>query len=81
MSFDDTPMPDSPAALPKFFRVTQVADQLNVHRTTVYRAIESGSLRAVRFGQGRGGLRVPAAALAEFLAASEIRSFDLVEVA
>jgi excisionase family DNA binding protein len=84
MSFDGTPMPDSPATsavTPKFYRVTQVADQLDVHRTTVYRAIKSGDLRAVRFGQGRGGLRVSAAALAEYLASAQVRSADLVEVA
>jgi len=67
-----------------YLRVAQVAAQLNVHRTTVYRAIESGDLAAVKFGQGRGGLRVSADALAAYLANAEVqpvRSASLAEVA
>ena len=55
-----------------FYRVAQVAILLNVHRTTVYRAIEAGELKAVRFGRGRGGLRIHAASLADFVAASAV---------
>ena len=55
-----------------FYRVAQVAILLNVHRTTVYRAIEAGELKAVRFGRGRGGLRIHTASLADFVAASTV---------
>ena len=67
-----------------YLRVPQVAAQLNVHRSTVYRAIESGDLTAVRLGQGRGGLRVSQEALAAYLAGAEVqpvRSAQLAEVA
>lgn len=64
-----------------YLRVPQVAARLNVHRTTVYRAIESGDLAAVRLG-GRKGLRVSEEALAEFVAASAVHpAFVAVEVA
>jgi excisionase family DNA binding protein len=53
----------------KPYRVKQIADLLDVHVSTVYRAIESGALRALRLGQGRGGLRVPHAAFEDYLAA------------
>lgn len=75
-----TPVPVQPVTV-KFFRVAEVATLLEVHRTTVYRAIDSGALGAVRLGQGRGGLRVPAPALDEFLTASQVRPTVLVEVA
>lgn len=67
-----------------YLRVVQVATQLNVHRTTIYRAIESGDLAAVRLGQGRGGLRVSQEALAAYLASAEVqpvRSASVAEVA
>jgi excisionase family DNA binding protein len=66
---------------PAFYRVAQVATILNVHRTTVYRAIESGALKALRLGQGRGGLRVPADALDAYLSASEVRPAAVAGVA
>jgi excisionase family DNA binding protein len=84
MPFQGTPMPLALVAQSEttaFYRVAQVATILNVHRTTVYRAIESGALKALRLGQGRGGLRVPAPALAAYLAASEVQPFELAEVA
>ena len=66
-----------------YLRVAQVAAQLNVHRTTVYRAIESGALAAVRLGQGRGGLRVSPEALTAYLSDSEVQPVrsELAEVA
>jgi len=63
------------AAVPgAYLRVAQVAAQLNVHRTTVYRAIESGALAAVRLGQGRGGLRVSTDALAAYLSSAQVQA-------
>jgi excisionase family DNA binding protein len=42
-------------------RVSEVAAELDVHPATVYRAISSGRLRALRVGMGgRGAIRVPA---------------------
>lgn len=83
MQVQRTSMPSTPVP-GAFLRVAQVAAQLNVHRTTVYRAIESGDLAAVRLGQGRGGLRVSTEALAAYLAGAEVHSVNrasLVEVA
>lgn len=57
-----------------YLRVAQVAAQLNVHRATVYRAIESGALAAVRLGQGRGGLRVSTEALAAYLSNAQVQA-------
>jgi excisionase family DNA binding protein len=71
-----------PASVPgAYLRVVQVAAQLNVHRTTVYRAIESGDLAAVRLGQGRGGLRVSPEALAAYLAGAEVHPAVRTELA
>jgi excisionase family DNA binding protein len=55
-----------------FLRVKQVAVMLDVHPSTIYRAIETGALTALRVGQGRGGLRIPQAAFEEFLANSVV---------
>jgi excisionase family DNA binding protein len=44
----------------KPYRVSEVAAELDVHPATVYRAIASGRLRALRVGMGRGAIRVPA---------------------
>jgi len=55
-----------PSARP--YRVKQVAELLDVHPATVYRAIESGRLAALRVGSGRGGLRIPREAFAAFVA-------------
>ncbi|BCJ28288.1 helix-turn-helix domain-containing protein [Actinocatenispora sera] len=56
-----------PAVRP--YRVKQVAELLDVHPATVYRAIESGRLAALRVGAGRGGLRITRQAFEAFLAA------------
>lgn len=54
----------------KPYRVKQVAALLDVHPTTVYRAIGSGALVALRIGRGNGGLRITRASLDAFLAAA-----------
>jgi excisionase family DNA binding protein len=84
MPYEGTPMPLALGAQPGkafFYRVAQVAAILNVHRTTVYRAIESGDLPAVRLGQGRGGLRVSQEALTAYLAGAEVHPTAMAEVA
>lgn len=57
---------------PEFFTVKEVAAHLRVHRMTVYRLIHSGKLRAQRISER--GLRVPAAAYEEYLAATEVKA-------
>ena len=37
---------------PRLYTLQQVADLLNVSRSTVRRAVNSGELRAVQFGRG-----------------------------
>lgn len=80
MHVQPTSVPSTPVP-GVYLRVAQVAAQLNVHRTTVYRAIESGDLAAVRLGQGRGGLRVSTEALAAYLANAEVRPVFSSELA
>lgn len=42
----------------KPYRVIEVADLLDVHRSTVYRDIEAGRCGALRVGEGSGALRI-----------------------
>lgn len=49
----------------------QVADRLNVSRSTIYNLIKDGSLRSHRIGKGRvrpKGLRIPESAVDDYLA-------------
>ncbi|MEV6878644.1 helix-turn-helix domain-containing protein [Amycolatopsis sp. NPDC051128] len=41
------------------FRVKAVAELLDVSRSTVYRAIESGELDVLKIGTGKGAIRIP----------------------
>ena len=54
------PRPAAPAAL----GVSEVAELLGVHRSSVYRALRAGELRSVRFG---GRVLVPVAAIERLL--------------
>jgi excisionase family DNA binding protein len=70
----------APAAQPaRPYRVAEVAALLDVDPTTIYRQIKAGRLRAYRIGTGRGAVRVPASALAEYQAS--ITAAALAEVA
>jgi excisionase family DNA binding protein len=51
----------------RVYRVKAVAEMLDVHPATVYRAIADGRLDAYKIGTGRGALRVPAEALTTFM--------------
>jgi excisionase family DNA binding protein len=51
----------------RIFRVQAVAELLDVHRATIYRAIESGQLDALKIGTGKGALRVPGYAVNAYL--------------
>ena len=66
MPFQGTAMPAATAELPKYLRVAAVAALFDVDDTTIYRDIKAGRLRAIRIGKGRGTVRIPAAALAEY---------------
>ncbi|WP_263250604.1 helix-turn-helix domain-containing protein [Saccharopolyspora rosea] len=47
----------------RFYRVKAVAEMFDVSVNTIYRAIESGELDALKLGTGKGTLRVPGWAL------------------
>lgn len=56
-----------------FLDVRQVATRLNVSVSTVYRLAKAGQLPSIRHGQGKirpRGLRVPEAAVTEYLQGS-----------
>lgn len=53
------------------YRVREVADDLGTSVSTIYRAVTSGRLRALRFGTGKGAIRVPVWAVAEYVRACE----------
>ena len=42
-----------------WYQPVEIANYLSIHRRTIYRWIQDGKLRAVRFGSGNGTLRVP----------------------
>jgi excisionase family DNA binding protein len=47
----------------RLYRVRDVAEHFEVSVATIYRAIESGQLRALKLGTGTGTLRVTGAAV------------------
>ncbi|MEV0073555.1 helix-turn-helix domain-containing protein [Amycolatopsis sp. NPDC050768] len=51
----------------RYFRVKQLAEMLDVSRATIYRAIESGQLDALKIGTGKGALRIPGQAVNTYL--------------
>lgn len=69
--------PDGGSDLPQqepiheLIRVKALATELDVSKHTIYRAIEAGVLRALRVGRGRGTLRIPVDAAAEYRALME----------
>jgi excisionase family DNA binding protein len=52
----------------RLFRVNVIADLLDVHRATIYRAIDSGALSALKIGTGKGAVRIPGHAVNAYLA-------------
>ncbi len=50
----------------RMYRVRDVAGHFEVSVATIYRAIESGQLDALKLGTGRGTLRVTGAAVLAF---------------
>lgn len=55
----------------RLYRVRAVAELLDVSIATVYRAVRSGSLGALRIGTGGGAVRVPGSAVADYVDACE----------
>lgn len=55
----------------RLYRVRTVAEAFDVSVATIYRAVESGSLRAIRLGIGKGAVRIPGDAIEEYLALCE----------
>lgn len=58
---------------PTFYDVAEVADMLKMSRMTVYRAINSGELRAVRI---RGRILIPAKVIEALVAGATEPSVD-----
>jgi excisionase family DNA binding protein len=50
----------------RMYRVREVAKHFDVSVTTIYRAIESGQLDALKLGRGKGALRVTGAAVTAY---------------
>ncbi|GAA1347830.1 helix-turn-helix domain-containing protein [Saccharothrix algeriensis] len=55
----------------RMHRVKAVAEMLDVSVATIYRAIESGALRALKVGTGKGALRIPEDAIADYVQACQ----------
>lgn len=55
----------------RMYRVKAVAEMLDVSVATIYRAIESGALQALKIGTGKGALRVPAGAVDAYVHACQ----------
>ncbi|MFI5614555.1 helix-turn-helix transcriptional regulator [Amycolatopsis sp. NPDC051903] len=56
----------------ELFRVRVVAAKLDCSLATIYRAVESGALRAIRLGTGKGAVRIPGQAVQEYVAACQL---------
>lgn len=55
----------------RLYRVKTVAEHCDVSVATIYRAVESGALRAIRLGKGKGAVRIPGDAIEEYLTACQ----------
>jgi excisionase family DNA binding protein len=55
----------------RMYRVRDVAEGLDVSVATIYRAIESGVLPALKVGTGKGALRIPGVAVQAYMRACE----------
>lgn len=51
--------------------VSEAAAQIRVAKSTIHRVIDAGELRALRVGRGKGTIRIPRKAWADYLAACE----------
>lgn len=53
---------------PAFLTITQVAGRLNLSRSSIYKLIDAGDLRIVKFGKSS---RIATVALEDFIARAE----------
>ncbi|MCA1194438.1 helix-turn-helix domain-containing protein [Saccharopolyspora sp. 6V] len=51
----------------RFYRVKAVAEMFDVSVNTIYRAIESGRLDAMKLGEGKGAVRIQGEALNHYV--------------
>lgn len=65
----------------RMYRVKAVANMLDVSLATIYRAVESGKLEAVRMGEGAGALRISGQAITNYVAACTLPVATAVKVA
>ena len=56
-------------AKPGLLTVSEASRRMSVSKSTVYREIDAGELRAYRIGPGKGSVRIPEDAILEYLAA------------
>lgn len=61
------------------YRVREVAGHFTVSVATIYRAIESGQLTALKLGTGKGTLRVTGAAVLAYAEACEQAAAESAE--
>lgn len=59
----------------RMLRVRAVAEQFDVHPATIYRAIQTGALPALRLGMSKG-LRVPEAAVKSWINSRVVAAAD-----
>lgn len=59
-------------AVRESYKVAEIAKRYGVSASTIYREIKAGRLAAFRIGTGRGTVRVPEEALADFDSAALI---------
>lgn len=62
----------------RMFRVKAVAEMLDVSVATIYRAIESGALDALKIGTGKGTLRIPGYAVAAYVEACSSAAYEAI---
>jgi excisionase family DNA binding protein len=60
----------------RLYRVRDVAEHFDVSVATIYRAIESGQLQALKLGTGTGTFRVPGAAVLAYAQACVQAAYD-----
>lgn len=56
-------------ATPRVFRVSAVAGMYDVSKSTIYRAVGTGQLDALRLGTGKGAIRILEPALTAWVRA------------
>lgn len=60
----------------RMYRVKDVAGHFDVSVATIYRAIESGQLDALKLGRGQGTLRVRGSAVRAYAEACEQAAYE-----